>query len=212
MPHRRLLPGLLIALLAALGGHAAAAPAYVDKSVHLRAGPGRAYPIVAILPPRFVVEVAGCLRDYTWCDVIAGVDRGWVYAGNLRYPHEGRDVPIRGFGAVIGIGIVAFVLLDYWHDHYGERPWYGQRHRWVHPPPPPMPPPPLRPPPHRPAPPAPPPRNVHPGGPPGPGHAVPAPRPPPPSGRAPGPHPNPPVRREPGAPPGAERPGRPPGE
>jgi hypothetical protein len=36
---------------------------------------------------------------------------------------------------VIGIGVVAFTLDDYWGRYYVHRPWYGERHRWYAPPP-----------------------------------------------------------------------------
>lgn len=139
---------LLCVAACSLGSPCQAEPAYTTKSVHLRAGPGRAYPALAILSPGFRLQVEGCLADYSWCDVLAAGERGWVYAGNLAYPYQGRDVPVLSYGAVIGIGIVGFVILDYWHDHYHDRPWYRDRYRWVHPPrrpepphrPPPLPP------------------------------------------------------------------------
>ncbi|HJV68444.1 SH3 domain-containing protein [Ideonella sp.] len=120
--------------------------AYTERPVNLRAGPARGYPIVAVLPSGLEVSVLGCVRDYTWCDVVAGPDRGWVYAAFLDYPYQGARVPILRYGPEIGIAIVGFVLMDYWMLHYNDRPWYHDRDRWVHRYPPP-------PPPHRPAPP-----------------------------------------------------------
>jgi uncharacterized protein YraI len=105
--------------------------AYTAKTVNLRAGPARDYPIVATLPPRFQVAVQGCLPDYTWCDVIAGPSRGWMYAGNINYAYQNTYVPVLNYGAVIGIGVLAFVLDDYWGRHYHNRSWYGDRHRWA---------------------------------------------------------------------------------
>jgi len=104
--------------------------AFTAKMVNVRAGPARDYPIVAVLPPGFQVGVQGCLPDYNWCDVIAGASRGWVYAGNLNYPYQNTYVPVLDYGAIIGIGVLGFVLDDYWGRYYRNRPFYGERHRW----------------------------------------------------------------------------------
>lgn len=140
MATRVLLRPLLLAAACALGSAAHAETAYTTRSVHLRTGPARSYPAVAILSAGVRVEVQGCLADYSWCDIFAAGERGWVYAGNLAYPYQGRDVPVLTYGQAIGIGIIGFVILDYWRDHYHDRPWYGDRYRWVHPPPAPRPP------------------------------------------------------------------------
>ncbi|HKB54822.1 MAG TPA: SH3 domain-containing protein [Ramlibacter sp.] len=106
--------------------------AYTSRSVNLRAGPARDYPVVAVLPGGFQVAVQGCLSDYTWCDVIAGYDRGWVYAGNINYPYQNQWQPLLTWGPVIGIGILPFVFDDYWPRYYWNRPWYRDRDRWAH--------------------------------------------------------------------------------
>ena len=110
--------------------------AYTSRSVNLRAGPARDYPVVAVLPGGFQVAVQGCLSDYTWCDVIAGYDRGWVYAGNIVYPYQGANVPVLTYGSAIGIGIITFGVISYWDSYYIGRPWYAQRHVWINHPPP----------------------------------------------------------------------------
>ncbi len=129
----------LLSLTVALAGVPAASlaqSAYVAKQVNLRAGPGTEYPVVAILMAGVTVEVQGCLSDYRWCDVVTGVNRGWIYGGNIVYPYQGSSVPVINYGAVIGIGIVAFGLASYWDQHYVARPWYPQRQRWINRPPP----------------------------------------------------------------------------
>jgi uncharacterized protein YraI len=121
-------------LALALAGIAPAAQAQqfavTAEQVNLRAGPDPNYPLVATLPPRVQVTVYGCLSDYSWCDVGAGWDRGWVYAANLQYVQQNRVVPLPAIGAAVGIGVLAFVLNDYWHDHYRQRQWYNDRNRW----------------------------------------------------------------------------------
>ncbi|MFC5497367.1 SH3 domain-containing protein [Caenimonas terrae] len=106
--------------------------AFAAKDIHLRAGPARDYPVVAIVPAGVELQVQGCLPNYSWCDVLAGPNRGWVYAGNISYPYQGARVPVLTYGAVIGIGVLGFVINDYWHDYYRGRPWYGDRDRWIH--------------------------------------------------------------------------------
>jgi uncharacterized protein YraI len=193
---------------------ASAHDAYTAKSVHLRAGPARDYPVVAILPPGTALDVLGCLSDYSWCDVIGLGERGWMYAGNIDYVYQGAPVPLLDYGPVIGITIFGFVLGDYWDQHYHDRPWYRHRDEWIHrprpvqPPLPPRPrppgarlppprtlPPPVHPsPPLRPAP----PRDVRPAPPrnaPPPGHVT------PPRAIAPGGPPSPPRARDPERPP-----------
>jgi uncharacterized protein YraI len=155
---------IVLALAATLPVAASAQQvAYTAKAVNLRAGPDRVYPIVAVLPPAVSVVVQGCLSDYRWCDVSYGDDRGWVWAGNLRYPYTNGYVAFPGVAPVIGIAILAFVLDDYWSIHYHDRPFYSYRDRYPHalPPPRPRPPRPL-PPPRGVRPPAPPAANVRP--------------------------------------------------
>lgn len=115
---------------------AQAQAAYTSTTVHLRAGPGADYPVVAILPAGLQISVQGCVNDYSWCDVAAGPNRGWVYAGYINYYYQNSYVPLLNYGTLIGIGILPFILDDYWGSHYHDRPWYPERDRWAerHPP------------------------------------------------------------------------------
>ncbi len=135
MKHLKVL-GLLAVALAALPLSAQAEMAYAAKEVHLRAGPAVDYPIVITLPAGVVLDVQGCLSDYRWCDVVSGPDRGWVYAANIVYPYRGQNVPVLSYGAMLGIGIIAFSLGAYWDSYYVDRPWYPQRPLWIRRPPP----------------------------------------------------------------------------
>ena len=110
---------------------ASADTAWTVKSSNLRAGPDRQYPIVTRVPAGAEVQVAGCVEGVTWCDVIAGPDRGWMYAGNLEFPYEGRRVVILGHGAWWHGPIVPFAVGPYWDSYYVGRPWYGRRSYWV---------------------------------------------------------------------------------
>jgi uncharacterized protein YraI len=114
-------------------------PAWTAKSVHLRAGPARDYPVVLVLPPRTPVTVYSCVSGYAWCDVAAGAQRGWVYAPNLVSTYEGREARLPEAAPALGIGIAAFAIEDYWRRYYPRRWWYPLRRRWFrHPYVPPM--------------------------------------------------------------------------
>lgn len=186
------LPGPAQAQSAAL-----ARRALTTTSVHLRAGPSRDYPAIAVLPRGTAVWVEGCLRDISWCDVITGAERGWIYAMNLSFEVQGELVPVPRLAPEMGIGIIGFLLGSYWAEHYRDRPWYAERDRWHRPPLPPQPPPPGR--------------HIPPVPPSPPAQAGPGPRPHPPGlGQPPG-HMLPPQQRQPPAtrPPRTEPPARP---
>ncbi|OGA50627.1 MAG: hypothetical protein A3G25_09025 [Betaproteobacteria bacterium RIFCSPLOWO2_12_FULL_63_13] len=106
--------------------------AYTTNTVLLRAGPAREFPVVAVLQNGDAVAVQGCLQDYSWCDVVAGPNRGWLDARYIAYPYQGATVPVIDYGAAVGIGVVTFIIGSYWHDHYVARPWYRQLPHWSH--------------------------------------------------------------------------------
>jgi uncharacterized protein YraI len=124
-------------LVLALASPASGQTAFTTKTSNLRAGPSRDYPQVAQLPGGVPVQVQGCVDDWTWCDVMVGPNRGWVYAGNLVYPYQGQQVVIVGNGPVIGLPVVTFSVGPYWDLYYRTFPWYGRRSYWVGRPPPP---------------------------------------------------------------------------
>src|SRR5271155_1592953 len=175
----------------ALSLAASAQTALTTQDVNVHAGPSKDYPLVAWLKPGTQVAVAGCLSTWTWCDIIVGPNRGWVYARYLAYPYQNQNVPIISGGAMLGLPIVTFSMVPYWDSYYRGRPWYGNRPHWQYRPPPPPrpkpPPPAIRPPPQ----PKPPPPGI---GPP--------PKPKPPSEGRPPPRPNPPTGGRP--PPGTK--------
>ena len=78
------------------------------------------------------VAIEGCIDGWSWCDVEAGDNRGWVPGGYLQEQYGGQLVLVPDYGVQIGIPIVAFVFGTYWDNYYRNRPWYGQRERWSH--------------------------------------------------------------------------------
>jgi uncharacterized protein YraI len=127
-------------LLAAPAATLAQGIAYTTKTVNLRAGPDRSYPLVLRVVPGAQVQVFGCLDDYSWCDVGLGLNRGWIWAGNLTYSYENHRVAIYQYGPTLGIPIIVFSVGPYWDNYYRGRPWYSNRTYWYSRPPPPRPP------------------------------------------------------------------------
>jgi uncharacterized protein YraI len=170
-------------------------PAQVVTTANLRAGPSTFYPIVAVLGTGTPVQLFGCEEAFGWCDVQAGLNRGWVDAWLLQATVAGAPVIVASSAAVVAPPIVTFTFNNYWNTWYPARPWYANRARYYNywtrfprgRPPPPRPPPGFRPTP-RPPPGARPPSRPPPRPPPG---ARPPPRPPstnrPPSGSRPPP-------------------------
>ena len=127
---RKLLSLGFAAVVLAVPVAVAAQEAYTTRSVNVRGGPDTSYPPVAVLAPGAPVQVMGCLDDWSWCDVVFGYDRGWVYAPYLNYLYQGRRVPFYSYAPSFGIPIVTFSLGPYWDRHYRGRSFYGRRDYW----------------------------------------------------------------------------------
>jgi len=101
-------------------------------AVNLYAGPARSFPLVRSVAPGVFFNVHGCVVDYSWCDVSAGVQlRGWAYAGDLVFNYGGTTLPVLNNGQLLGVGVVPFNLANYWDSYYTRSPWYVQRPAWV---------------------------------------------------------------------------------
>ena len=115
----------LFALPSAFG-----ADGYVTGNVNLRAGPDSSYPSVVMLPAGAEVAIQGCVDGWSWCDVAAGNERGWVAGNFLQEEYQGQRVLVPQYGVQIGIPVVSFVFGTYWDDNYRNRSWYGNREHW----------------------------------------------------------------------------------
>lgn len=105
---------------------AQAAPGFATGNVNLRAGPSTQYPAITVVPNGARVEIHGCLRDATWCDVSYARARGWVSNAYLQVMQRGARVPLRAWRGPV----ITFDVGNYWGRHYRNRPFYGQRDRW----------------------------------------------------------------------------------
>jgi len=117
-------------ILLALPLLAQARDAFTVDDVSLQAGPDEEYPSIAQLPAGSEVSLQGCIEGWTWCDVIAGDDRGWVPASYLEEEYNNQRVLVVDYGPRIGIPVVSFSLGAYWDRHYHNRPWYHERASW----------------------------------------------------------------------------------
>ena len=92
-------------------GAASAAPAVVEASVNLRAGPGTQYPVVGAIPGGATVDVAGCTES--WCRVNFAGETGFA---NRRY------LALASAAAPVGVAVAPGYVYDdtpaYAYDDY----------------------------------------------------------------------------------------------
>lgn len=100
---------------------------YAASATRLHAGPLRDFPGLRTVRRGTKIAVHGCLRDWTWCDVTSGSDRGWIAGNALRVVHKGRR---RAVSNGLGISVTTFSFGSYWDDHYPGRRFYVERQRW----------------------------------------------------------------------------------
>ena len=121
---------LTVCAMAWCASGALAQSAVTTSAVNVRAGPERFFPTVTWLLGGTPVQVMGCVEGWRWCDVVAGRDRGWVYARYLSTSLDGRKVTIREGGPTLGLTPAEFSLLGYWQAHYANRIWFAQAGRY----------------------------------------------------------------------------------
>ncbi|MEN3976638.1 SH3 domain-containing protein [Emcibacter sp. SYSU 3D8] len=106
---------------------ASAVPGYSTDRLDVKAGPDYDYPTVAYARSGSRIEINGCLRDWSWCDVTTHRGRGWVLGEDLQAERAGRRI---SYGAPWGVANVTFSIGNYWDNHYKGRSFYGDRDNW----------------------------------------------------------------------------------
>ncbi len=100
---------------------------YTAYAVELHAGPLRDFPSVRSVRDGAALQLHGCLRDWSWCDVTYRSNRGWIAATALRVSETGHR---RGIAAGRGIAVTSFLFEPYWASNYRSRAFYDQRQFW----------------------------------------------------------------------------------
>jgi len=125
----------IVAAISVIGlgiGAAQAAPGYATANVNIRTGPDTEFPSAGVIPEGSSVDVRGCLRDESWCDVRWGSEQGWVFSEYLAVEYRGEMAPLPDVGlAAFHLPVVVFRSGDYWQRHYVGRPWFKDRARWA---------------------------------------------------------------------------------
>jgi uncharacterized protein YraI len=80
--------------------------------LNLRAGPGPQYAVIATINHDDRVDVQGCLKEITWCDVNWGDLQGWAAGEYLAYDSDAgvRVLPL--VGDAIEIPVVTYEAVD----------------------------------------------------------------------------------------------------
>ena len=100
----------------------------VPGSTNMRAGPGQGYPVVARILGGSVVNIIGCLSDFSWCDSTVQGIRGWVSTSRLEFVHGGARVAFPLYRTYFRAPVIRFDL-GYWDRYYRDRPFYRERRR-----------------------------------------------------------------------------------
>jgi uncharacterized protein YraI len=131
---KQLLPAA--AVLALSTGLAAAAPAAVERSANVRAGPGTGYRVVATLPRGTIVDAGPC---DSWCRVAWSGGEGYMARSLLAlgaappavavapYYEDYYDYDYPYFGYAYGPSIGVYVPRHRWRHHRPGRPGWGHR-------------------------------------------------------------------------------------
>ncbi|KAB2867767.1 MAG: DUF1236 domain-containing protein [Bauldia sp.] len=102
------------AALAALlvSGSAMAFPSYSAAHLNIRTGPGGQYPVIATTGFNNEVDVNGCLKDVSWCDVVWNGIRGWAAGQYLDYDASDGIALLPQAGSKVQIPVVTYTAVD----------------------------------------------------------------------------------------------------
>ena len=131
MKIRNILSMAVLAAVVGFSGAAHAADAFATHDLNLRAGPGKNYPIVAVIKGNPGVNVRGCTAGYKWCDISSHGAQGWVVGKYLAGESENHRYAYNTYGQRFGTPVVVFNQRSYWDANYKDRPFYGERKYWT---------------------------------------------------------------------------------
>ncbi len=78
------------------------------SGVNLRAGPGTNFPVVATLPKNAILNIGGCLQDFSWCQVRNNNAQGWV-SGRYVCTFDGRHfIRIYDSGPAYAVPVIVY--------------------------------------------------------------------------------------------------------
>ncbi len=130
MSQKSLIAAALVAGVMFLPGAALGSTAYIAESTALRAGPDDNYPAVRSVREGQIVNVYGCLPDWSFCDVSVRSERGWIDAEDLFVDYRDRRRFLVDVAPYAGISQVSFRFGSYWDSYYRGMPFYTERGRW----------------------------------------------------------------------------------
>ncbi|MEN3950236.1 SH3 domain-containing protein [Iodidimonas sp. SYSU 1G8] len=107
-----------------------ALPGYTTARVQVKAGPDLAYPTVGSIKRGAPLRINGCLRDWSWCEVTARRDRGWIRGDLVAADYRGRRVNVIQVAPRMNLPVISFSFRSYWDNHYRDRGFYRDRGRW----------------------------------------------------------------------------------
>jgi uncharacterized protein YraI len=114
----------------ALPAAANARPGFARTDLDVRAGPSFRFPVVDTIPGGARLNIHGCLRGYTWCDVSWRGERGWTRARELAFLYRGRRVLLPYYAEYADFPIIGFDIDTYWPRHYRHHRFYGRLRNW----------------------------------------------------------------------------------
>jgi uncharacterized protein YraI len=126
------LAGAALGLFGLSAAALAAVPGTTLPEANLRAGPGRDYPLISLVPPGRPTEIFGCVGGYGWCDVAVDGMRGFISGRKLQVLYRDRRVDLSYYGPRLELPVIQFDIGAYWGRYYPGRPFYAERFRWEH--------------------------------------------------------------------------------
>ncbi len=96
---KKLLAGAAFALTIALStalptAAMAATGGWTSAAMTIHSGPGKTYPVIGHVAARSSLDVQGCLRDGSWCNVFSHGKYGWVHGKHVMIVSHKRHVTI----------------------------------------------------------------------------------------------------------------------